>query len=511
MKTPFEKPNSYVKESVIGDIESGSGILLQMLQNSERTQVVEHIMRYILYLYTGKNYGVTEIDFNLFAPGSFSDATSVTSLAEYLYQFAHPGGKAPQSSDGKYYKMYGDAKEGELGWPTIGNADLQWKSNYSKFNVPGKVLKNGVETEVNDVAEYVNNILGKGPDAQYTNSEISEKEIYIEKQLIDEIGNTEIEASLNSVKAYTSGLNLSKQQLYALVHVYRSRHAYIAGDNINGYTSFKQAYQAAAAKYEINSWEFNRFLWDEWWNYLHGGQPGHIYSRDMEFETFVKGVFDFSRSSAGPAGGRTKYIYYTQAQINSISYAQKKPITRTASNEQEIFTYEERSTSIVEAAYEVADHFMNSGVIVHYAGNDVKGATNNGRSCVYNNIQGAWDYPIQNPTRYGVVCATFVSLSIWRAGLIDEATINRYSYNSCGGIEKMLNAAGSEWQKITNRNELQEGDIVVCRTHTWIYIDGNKNLDQNYCVVTSDGRDLRGVLQKGFYDEFREAYRFVGG
>ena len=63
--------------------------------------------------------------------------------------------------------MYGDG----AGWPTIGNADLQWASNYTSFRLPGKVLENGTEKEVTDVASYVNSKLTKGPEAVYTDEE----------------------------------------------------------------------------------------------------------------------------------------------------------------------------------------------------------------------------------------------------------------------------------------------------------------------------------------------------
>ena len=85
--------------------------------------------------------------------------------------------------------------------------------------------------------------------------------------------------------------------------------------------------------------------------------------------------------------------------------------------------------TLVEAAYEVADHFLNSGVTVHYAGSSVLEATNNGRYCIFNDIQGAWDKPIQDQADMVLICATYVSLAIWKAGLLDEATINQYAYN----------------------------------------------------------------------------------
>ena len=62
------------------------------------------------------------------------------------------------------------------------------------------------------------------------------------------------------------------------------------------------------------------------------------------FETYVKGIYDFSQSSAGPVFGRSCYIYYTQEQLNRFDYAPNKPITRTTSNEPQIFKYEENSS-----------------------------------------------------------------------------------------------------------------------------------------------------------------------
>lgn len=337
LKTPYNKPNSSVKEAAIGKIVSGAGILLQMLQNSERTQTVEHIMRYVLYVYTGKSYGVTELDLSLFEPSDFTQITN-NNLSTYLRQFSHSG-EAPQSADGQYYLMYGDGK----GWPTIGNADLQWKSHYNKFNVAGKVLENGQEKEVPNIAEYVNSTyLTRGPEAKYTNDEIYQMQIYIEKELVDSIGDSVQETNYNAVVNITRGLNLSRQQLYALTAIYYNLPSYLT-DKINGRT-FLEAYNEATALYEINSWEHNRYIWDNWWCALGGGAAGHIPARDAAFETYVKGIYDFSQSDAGEVFGRNYYIYYTQEQLAQFDYAPSKPITRTASNESQIFEYEENAT-----------------------------------------------------------------------------------------------------------------------------------------------------------------------
>lgn len=170
--------------------------------------------------------------------------------------------------------------------------------------------------------------------------------------------------------------------------------------------------------------------------------------------------------------------------------------------------------SIVEAAYAVADHFMYSGVDVHYSGNDVDIAANNGRHCVYSNIQGSWDLPIEQPERYGVVCATFVALAIWQAGLVDTETMNQYGYNACGGIDELLTKSkyADEWEIIVNWDDLQEGDIVYMKGHVFIYMEGEKCLDQNYCVISSRGRDLRGMLldASAYRYDFIRGYRYIG-
>lgn len=67
--------------------------------------------------------------------------------------------------------------------------------------------------------------------------------------------------------------------------------------------------------------------------------------------------------------------------------------------------------------------------------------------------------------------------------------------------------------KITSFAELQEGDIVFYpnRNHVYIYIDGGKRLDQNYCVVSSSGdRSSMGKLLSADPNKFAVAYRYIG-
>lgn len=293
----------------------------------------------------------------------------ISSLEAYLKQFSHTG-DAPQSSDGMFYKMYGDG----VGWPTIGNSDLQWKSHQDSFACQGKVFDGEEEKTVENVKDYVNGFLTRGSNATYTNEEVSAMNIYIEKELVDKVGDEVREGVYNYVISYTNSIELSQQQLYALTAI-----AYNFGHlpERNGYT-FVTVFEKAASQYEINSWEFNRFIWDNWWCKLEGGASVHIPSRDAQFETYVKGVYNFaSESDAGEAFARKYYIYYTQAQINAISYAPNLSITRNSSNEEEIFTYEEKTNSggfdgefLTAAGYKFP-HYLQNNFARKYGTSDI--------------------------------------------------------------------------------------------------------------------------------------------
>ena len=70
-KAKYKLPNSVKEEAAIGKIVDGSEILFHMLSNSERTQTVEYVLKYILYVYTGNSYGITNFDLSIFKPSEF--------------------------------------------------------------------------------------------------------------------------------------------------------------------------------------------------------------------------------------------------------------------------------------------------------------------------------------------------------------------------------------------------------------------------------------------------------
>lgn len=176
--------------------------------------------------------------------------------------------------------------------------------------------------------------------------------------------------------------------------------------------------------------------------------------------------------------------------------------------------------SIVDVAYEVADHFLNSGVDVHYAGAHLTGESNNGINLTGLSIQDSWDLPLENPNNYGIVCATYVALVIWKAGLIDEETINKPEnyFHGLYGLTNLLSESdyANEWEKIECFEDLEAGDIAFMEGHVYIYLGDGLCIDQNYCVITATGKDYRRSLinaygrNKNYMTLFKYGYRYIG-
>ena len=324
-----------------------------------------------------------------------------------------------------------------------------------QFSCQGKVLKGSGENTETDVQAYVNNLLTRGADAKYSQSEIDGMGIYIEKDLVDSIGQTVAEGYYDAVVTLdTEGLDLSEQQLFALTAIrYNFGHLPKRPDSSTGNT-FKEVYEEGAALYEVNSWEHMMYIWDNWWCYLGGGQPGHIPSRDAAFETFVKGVYDFTYSDAGEVFGRQYYIYYTQEQLNRFDYAPDLPITRNEGNEKELFTYVKNTYSAVTAG-----NLLDAAEAVHTKyEKELWSYSTSG--LYYGDIRKSMEHP-----KKITCCATFVSEALYLSGLVTEEEINGMPYNGTG-IHSSLLALEGRFMKITRYEDLEAGDIVFMEYKT---------------------------------------------
>ena len=61
----------------MSNLVEGRKLLFETLARKEKTQNYERLMRYLMYLLTGHDYGVTEFDFNEFIFGSFNEAGGI--------------------------------------------------------------------------------------------------------------------------------------------------------------------------------------------------------------------------------------------------------------------------------------------------------------------------------------------------------------------------------------------------------------------------------------------------
>ena len=85
-------------------------------------------------------------------------------------------------------------------------------------------------------------------------------------------------------------------------------------------------------------------------------------------------------------------------------------------------------------------------------------------------------------------CATYVSIVLYRSGLLTADQINAYNYHytGSGGVPDMLRAAG--WTQVSH-SEIQPGDIINdVGVHVLIYAGGDLVYDQNCGVYSSSGR-----------------------
>lgn len=87
-----------------------------------------------------------------------------------------------------------------------------------------------------------------------------------------------------------------------------------------------------------------------------------------------------------------------------------------------------------------------------------------------------------------ICCATYVSMVLYRAGILSADHINKYNYHytGTGAMDKMLGDAG--WTQLP-LSELQPGDVLLKRNpgygygHVMIYAGDNQCWDQNCCAI----------------------------
>ena len=176
----FKIPNSVNRRSAGPDLVSNYVAYFEFLSRSSTTQAMENIMRYVLYKYTGKSYGVTEFNLNWFAQSNFSGVASSQLLVEYIHYWENGSG-APMNADGTKYIIHDDGK----GHPTVGYGIDIFNGGYADL-----FISSGYPTEIGGE---------------------------VDKDFVDSLEKQEIKNKSDAIRAATSGLGLKEYQINALI------------------------------------------------------------------------------------------------------------------------------------------------------------------------------------------------------------------------------------------------------------------------------------------------------
>lgn len=475
-------------ESAKATFDCVSPIIFEELEEDETTIDQVNILKYLLYLYTGNEEYNVEINWqSMVGEIGFSTFGGAMRLQEYIYQLEHGNTPIPGSDEygGKYYKMYDDT----TGNPTIG-VGIQWKSKFDFFsNVSGYVIQDGQEIQVSDVAEYVKNKLDGNHYYNYNQNgglTIDQRNIYIQKELVDAAWEDSISKWTNLVDRKLSNIPLSTQQRYALIAMCFARGGYSFD-----WVQLRQIYGST----ELNSKEQLMRIWDEWW-YDQGlkrdsngkvkSPRGVIKGQDAMFETYVKGTFDLSNpwtpTGAGSNGNgvvaRRYYLFYTNSQRAEFLHATEPTVRHQYENE--IFEYVETNFAVggvLGSALELWQRVCARGTNCHYP-NDP-----NDPGWYWTNA--AWNAIVGNGGITVIDCSGYVSGVLYHYGYnIGRndtgwfATTNESNISTFGTII----ASGTGTGNVAQGIQLQPGDIVVRRREN--------NTKGHVCIVAKieDGR-----------------------
>ena len=169
-----------------------------IVENNERTANLLDLTKYLIFIATNTNLGVTEYDFSIFDLDAFQSISGSGSqmdlLVEYIHYFEHSS-PPPTNADGTKYIIESDP---------VGNAVVGY----------GVDIFNGGFAEEFRQAGYPTSIGGE-----------------VDKDFVDNLEKRETEEKMESVKSLTSGLNLTGYQINALVS--RAYNCGVARSNFN--------------------------------------------------------------------------------------------------------------------------------------------------------------------------------------------------------------------------------------------------------------------------------------
>ena len=414
----FKIPHSKAEESAGYNLVSGAEMFFYLLQKDAGSQNLENIVRYALYKYTDKSYGVTELDLSVYNIRDFkSIAASGNALSNYIKSWENgelwnyergtfPTAQNIITENGiDYCKVYEDGsnghnnfaygiatfistEKGKINHPEYGKGYYNWVEECSQYNIDVTKLKEGDLIKLDDALAIYATILQGFEDS------------------VD-------------MKLQANKIVLETYQRDALVAI-----CYQHG--IDGtMRAFAEAYNKCGGNSEQLRTEFK---------YFNGGDARTDANCNLFFNN--------------------KYIARDGTEIKAgiIAYADM------------IHKYMEENN------YKYCVKFNNE-YEEHVRGGE----------CGLNTTFEESKTGYQNSC-----CATYVSWVLQEAGYIDDAEHT----NSSGELNNLLISKG--WQIITNRDELEPGDILYYNYgHIEIYAGDGKVYN------AGSGENIRSQAPKG--------------
>ena len=139
------------------------------------------------------------------------------------------------------------------------------------------------------------------------------------------------------------------------------------------------------------------------------------------------------------------------------------------------------SSDVLQTCKDLADYL--SGKDAHYG---VK---------THGNIERSYNDP-----DHDVVCATYVSMVLWKSGLLTTEQVNSYNYHYTADLPNMLQAAG--WHQVP-ASQAKPGDAVIYdpgpNGHALIYAGDKKFWDESSGVWTRHGAPSKTYRESDFY------------
>lgn len=264
----------------------------------------------------------------------------------------------------------------------------------------------------------------------------------VDKEFVDNLEKEEIDRAIETVEAKCAGLNLTQYQKYALVS--RIFNCGEAGafttrngkDFVSAYTAYWNADTDDEYGVAPNESMFSHQLYST-----------YMYKPDTSNNQYSEGLVNRRRA---------EWLLFKTGYYDRID------------------EYYQEGADVESVCQEITQMLIDR--------NAVYGAY------TYNDIEKTYQ---SDP---GVVCASYVSLVLYKSGLMTAEQLNAFNYHYTVDYPNMLRAAG--WKEV-DKSDLQPGDVLNKpgdgnQGHVVIYVGNGLIYDQTSAVISSSGKAPTG-------------------